>query len=287
MPLVFWVFLRDGYELPKWFLWRWGMVLIFLFAKQARNDKTNLPFFVYTWLAFFFFSLLSLGEAIDLQAGFLNIANLFLGLTLFLFVSVRLKDFEIKNLVPFLILPALPVAVYGIFQAFGCDFISLTGPFRGAISTFGHRNFVAEYELMVLPLLLYGGFFGFDKSNPYVFKNVVRGFSLASLPIVYAHFIITHTRGSYVALIAALVFIIIFVHTHNDNWKRCFVGAVILLILLTGFFFVRNYNLAGERVIGGRNEILRQKTPQNDNFTPAQPPSSPEASAPLAQRGRK
>jgi len=53
-------------------------------------------------------------------------------------------------------------------------------------------------------------------------------------------------------------------NARNDNRGRWFIGTVIALALLTGFFFARNYNLAGEKVIGGRSEILRQNTPQND-----------------------
>ena len=273
MPLIFWPALFEGYELPKWFLWRWGAVFIFLVEilrqqrdchasrRLARNDKLTVPVFVFPWFAFFFFSLLSLGGAVNLQSGLLNATNLVLGFSLFLFISSRWKDFEIKALIPFLILPALPVAVYGIFQAFGHDFISLSGPFRGAISTFGHRNFVAEYELMILPLLMYGGFFGFDKSNPYRFMKI---FSFVSLPFVYTHFIMTHTRGSYFALIVALLFMVGFAAAMpRQKVKRWFLGTTTLLLLLTGLFLAHNYNLPGEKVIGGKNEILRL-SPQND-----------------------
>ncbi|MFH2068555.1 MAG: O-antigen ligase family protein [Candidatus Omnitrophota bacterium] len=279
MPLIFWTVLFEGYTLPKWFLWQWGMLFIFLgevvwrqrdcFAKHARNDnKLIVPVFVYPWFVFFFFSLLSLGVAVNLQLGLRTIADLFLGFSLFLFISNRWKDFEIKTLIPFLILPALPVAVYGIFQAFGHDFISLPGPFQGAVSTFGHRNFVAEYELMMMPLLLYGGFFYTAPLTPPLPKRgrnykirLVRGFSLVSLPVVYTHFIMTHTRGSYFALIATLLFMAGFTAAlPGQKAKRWFAGTAALLLLLTGFFLVRNYNLPGEQVIGKRGVEIKQKS---------------------------
>jgi|GEM_PF-3112461 len=304
MPLIFWTALFEAYELPKWFLWRWGAVFIFLaeillihtsplprgererVRGEARCGVLFAPVFIYPWFAFFFFSLLSLGGAVNLQLGLLNIANLVLGFSLFFLISSRWEEFEIKALIPFLILPALPVAVYGIFQAFGCDFVSLPGPFRGAISTFGHRNFVAEYELMVLPLLLYGGFFYTIPLTPPLPQGernhkirLVRGFSLAGLPFVYAHFIMTHTRGSYFALIVALLFMIFFgMRLPRQKARRWFVGTAALLLLLTGLFLARNYNLPGEKVIGGKGGILRsaqndtKKIAQNDIIPPTAPP---------------
>jgi O-antigen ligase len=281
MPLIFWVLLREGYELPKWFLWRWGIFFIFLgeILFLARNDrkknreeeiKVFFPPFVFPWVIFFFLSILSLDGAVNLQSGLLNIANLVLGFSLFLFISGRWEDFEIRALIPFLILPALPVAVYGIFQAVGCDFVHLAGPFRGAISAFGHRDFVAEYELMVLPLMMYEGFFygtatrkeprqeknGSVKSRPYVYA--VRILALTGLPIVYAHFIMTHTRGSYFALIVALAFMLgLTAALPRQNTRRWFAGTTALLLLLTGLFLARNFNLPGEKVLGGKNEIVQ------------------------------
>lgn len=271
MPPVFWVFLREGYDLPKWFLLWWGMFFVFaaeLFHLSPKGrgmgeGELIFPVFVYPWLAFFFFSLLSLGAVVNFPLGFLNIANLILGFSILFFVSNRWDELEVKSLIPFLVLPALPVAVYGIFQAFGCDFISYAGSFKGAISTFGHRNFVAEYELMVLPLLIYLGFFH-TAAEKSISKNVVRGFSLASLPIVYAHLIMTHTRGSYVALIAALLFMLVIwlglprrKMPRND---RFFVGTAVLLLLLTGLFLAHNFDRSGEKVIGQGAGEVRQNS---------------------------
>ncbi|MFH1902584.1 MAG: hypothetical protein ABIK20_00785, partial [Candidatus Omnitrophota bacterium] len=104
MPLIFWTALFEAYELPKWFLWRWGAVFIFLAEilrqqrdchasrRLARNDKLTVPAFVYPWFAFFFFSLLSLGGAVNLQLGLLNIANLVLGFSLFFLISSRWEE---------------------------------------------------------------------------------------------------------------------------------------------------------------------------------------------------
>lgn len=281
MPLVFLSFLHDGYELPKWLMWRWGILLIFLIEtiSLARNNpkrerkkevKFFLPAFIFPWFAFFFFSLLSLDGTVNLQLGLVNISTLVLGFSLCFLISTRWEDFEIKHLILFLIFSALPIAVYGIFQAFGRDFISLPGPFRGAIATFGHRNPAAEYELMIIPLLMYGAFFYTTPTTPLPpgRRNqkirLVRGFSLSGLPFVYTHFIMTHTRGSYFALIIALFFVLGFTTAlPRQKTRRWFAGTAALLLLLTGLFFARNYNLPEEKIIGGKNATIQQPF-QND-----------------------
>jgi len=267
LPVVFWNYLREGYELTKWFVLRWGVVLIFAAVlwrllrppaprlRRTRNDNKQIfvPFFIYPFAAFLFFSVLSLGEAVNVEIGVLTVANLILGLSLFFFISNYTDELEVKNFLPILILPALPVALYGIFQLFGFDFVTHQGPFKGAISTFGHRNFVAEYELMLLPLLLYVAFFCRARNW--------RLYSIISLPFVYCHFILTHTRGSYVALMASLLFL---AGTGLRRFKTLN-RVLIVLFLLTAIFFWRFFNLpGGERVIGKGGIATLPSVARND-----------------------
>ncbi|MFH0796614.1 MAG: tetratricopeptide repeat protein [Candidatus Omnitrophota bacterium] len=285
LPLIFWSFLYQGYDLPKWFIFRWGLFLIFVIASscslagarqsQSQSEiKVPIPPFLYPLAAFFFFNLLSLSTAVSLYQGLLNIANLVLVLSLYFFVTSYfdvgvgfIRPASLINQAPTLlfliVLPSLPVALYGICQMFGYDFVHLTGPFRGAISTFGHRNFVAEYLLMLLPLLLYLVFFHSGRINPTPTRPVkpLRIFSLLTLVVVYTHFILTHTRGAYVSLAVALLFLSVGVGfirpagamngapTKGNSYAIRLVLTLSVLFCFTVFFLFHFFHIPGEQPI--------------------------------------
>jgi len=271
LPFLFFPFSFEGYQMPRWFLLRWAIVALWatinwrLWRQRPPGNHIFLPFFIYPFFAFLFFVAISLGGAVNVEAGLLALANLILGASLFFFVSNYLKESEIETFLPFLVIPTLPIALYGIFQLFGLDFVVHQGPFKGAIATFGHRNFVAEYHLILLPLLLYMAFF-------YPRKGW-RWYGIMSLPFVYCHFILTHTRTSYLALMVSLLFLVLAAFL---RWRRVQFIVLVFLFLLTSLAFWWFYTLpAGERMVGKaqRTEIKVASGSKEAEFTERAPAS--------------
>lgn len=173
----------------------------------------------------------------DRQAGYLS--YLFYVLWLFLLVfnlktidnhsenNSNKESLEIKINHIFVIasLSGFLVALYGILQSLGIDF--LTWPedplfTRRAFSTFGQPNFLASWLLLVIPLSAY-----------LIFKNKKTLLKFFYSLICFAEIIclfLTSSRGALVALFVSGLFLIIyfFKYAKIKRKTKLFIGAIIL-----------------------------------------------------------
>lgn len=211
--------------------------LVFIFGLGI-----TLFFSINPWQSFF--------GSYDRQAGYSS--YLFYGLWLFLLVfnlktidnhrddNCQKESLEIKinHIFAVASISGFLVAIYGILQRLGIDF--LTWPedplfTRRAFSTFGQPNFLASWLLLVIPLSAY-----------LIYKHkqfLIRFFYSLVLASEVICLFLTSSRGAIVALVFSLILFILylikFVKIEKKN-KLTFGGIFIAFVILGSVIFSLN-----------------------------------------------
>ncbi|MFZ4631977.1 MAG: oligosaccharide repeat unit polymerase [Patescibacteria group bacterium] len=177
------------------------------------------------------------------QAGYLNYLAYFIWFVLLVFNIKTINNEinadnkkesiqkKIQHILITITLSGFLVAVYGILQILGIDFLiwqedpMLT---LRAVSTFGQPNFLASWLLLIIPISAY---------LVYESKNfLIRFFYLLVFFAQLACLISTSSRGAFVALaIAALLLGVYFIKSINlKRVNKIFIGLALLVIFFLG-----------------------------------------------------
>ena len=199
VPLAMSPAFLDMYRPPKLFLSQ-ALILFLLLLTLLQGiveGRLELPLTPLSLpaLALLSATILSLAKALDIYAG---IEEAFRLLTFILFFHLTARSLRSQaQLDRFFACSAVAtsfVAVYGLLQAKGIDFITLERPFV-PVSTLGNTGFAAEYLIASVPILLMAA------SNSHGWRRLLfRG----SFLLAFAHLLLTKSRGGWVALTIAL-----------------------------------------------------------------------------------
>jgi len=202
-PLFFISGLYDMYSLPKSsFLAILAPITAITFIVYALSQKNfsvvncikqpALPL-----ILFVIYALLSLLWGINKYSGILSLES-WMCLSIFFFVSLNFyKGFNhVKIVSTIMTLAGVAVAAIGIFQFFGKNPSFL---YQAAIpgSTFGNKNFAAQFVVAIIPFSIYTAYLYREKRTRVLF---------GLLPFTLIFFLmITRTRGAWLASIAGLL----------------------------------------------------------------------------------
>ena len=239
-PILFFPF---SYEFPKWLFIYLLLFLFCIFEPLTKEQKDKYlfnfkePLFI-TFSLYLFFSIFSLRNAINFDFAFFSFSNLLL-IFFFLFIPNFSKE-EFKKLISFFLIPSLIVGIYGFLQSIGIDFLKLPLKFKYLpISTIGNKNFAAEYQLIVLPILIYNLFFSGKKIWTFI--------SSLSLSFSFVHLLLTETKAAYISFILGCLLLIYFTKNIKQLKKiknfSFFLIFIIILFLGNKFLNYKKYYL--------------------------------------------
>ena len=189
-------------------------------------------------LVYFIISVFSLFHALSLPGGVSLLWQVFAYVILYFIVINQVKEEEIETWVLIMVLVSLFLSSYGFLQYFGVEpflkdyhYIPYT-PY----STLGHRNQVAQYLILLIPLS--GAFFLLASSWT---KRVI--FGISTVMMIY-HLYLTKTRGAILGFLFALLFCLgigiyqgLSRHSFFERRKWLFPLSLLLLILVPILFF--------------------------------------------------
>lgn len=183
----------------------------------------------------------------DRQSGFLSYLFYFFGFILIVFNVLTIKNSfsreeskdrlaqKVNRMVVAMALSGLVVAIYGILQILGIDFLSwpedplLT---KRTFSTFGQPNFLASWLLLVIPLSAYL----FYKNK----KTLLRFFYFLVFFAQLACLFFTSSRGGLLAFgFVCLLFIVYLIFfTKLKKTYKIFICSSFSVVLISGFVAV-------------------------------------------------
>lgn len=205
VPLFF-TFQLNTYNLPKIVLNQLFVIILlaFWFLKMAiegcfsfKRSELSYPIFLY-----FIISIFSLVFAISVPGGVSFLWQIFSYMIIYFIVVNHIQGEEIETWSLILSLVGIIISGYGILQYFGIEPL-LKGYYYVPyipFSTLGHRNHVAQYLILLIPLS--GAFLFF---SPSWIRRVIFGISI--LLMVY-HLILTKSRGGLLGFIVSLLFLL-------------------------------------------------------------------------------
>ncbi|MCX7705789.1 MAG: O-antigen ligase family protein [bacterium] len=204
--LVFFAFspsLSDCFNLPKFVVALVGIVLFLCYFAMKFLNMGFVTFYrnpLYLPLGLFIlWQCICLIFAPNKIAGLSEIGLFFMCSTLIFLVPFILRRGEdVFLFVRILVISSLAIALYGILQHFGLDFLQWEIK-NSALSTFGRRNFAGEYLVLILPwalmLLL-------------ITKKFHRLFFALTFIILMLHLFLTFTRASWIGFIFSMLVVL-------------------------------------------------------------------------------
>ena len=203
VPLFF-TFQLTTYTLPKVVLAQIIVCLLLAlsFLKMALTGHFSFvrPVLLFPLLSFFILSLFSFVSALSLPGGVYLLWQVFAYILLYFVVINHVREDEIEKWALTLSLVGILVSSYGVLQYFGIEPL-LEGYYYIPYTPFsflGHRNQVAQYLILLIPL---SGAFFFIASSP--LKRAL--FGVGTILMVY-HVFITKSRGGILGLLLSLFF---------------------------------------------------------------------------------
>lgn len=151
-------------------------------------------------------------------------------------LQVGRNERDVDNFSKLLIATGGIVSVYGLFQAFGFDFvpwsIRVFEPWK-SFSTFGNPNFLGGFLVLILPLSIAV----FLKSRG-LLKNIFYGIAFGLVSIVL---VTTHTRGAWIAgLISIFTFAILGWQSLIKQRLKIFALALLFFIAMASLIATTN-----------------------------------------------
>jgi len=280
VPLVFFTFTNQIFELPKVFLFRSllniGVMLTVFDFLRDKNIKisytVNLKYLFFLLFGFFgvvfLATLFSSSFHVSFWGTFARHQGFYTFLHYFFFaffvLTLGLNKKEILSLFKIILFISLTVSVFGIFQKIGLDLFLFGGQseeFMGRIfSTLGHPNFLGSYLLLTIPISV----FLFSK-NRLLYGNVI----LIQLIALF----LTLNRGAYLGFIASFLFFLLLASfvCHNKKLKHSialfFISIVLFFIsvnLFSNSSFIKNTPVVNRLTFSQEN--LRSVFTRQDLF---------------------
>ena len=200
VPLAISPFSTNIYNVPKSFIS--SLLILFIFAlwlsRWDEKGSISLPtsYLSLPILAFFLASLLSMAKALDFYQALTASYRLLTYLLLYHLVLYVIQEHrQVETLFRVMGLTGAAVAVYGLFQYWGWDFMLLSERFR-PVSFLGNTGYAAEYLILVIPLSLVL----FLRAPSFLEK--VLWASIGGL--LLAHLLFTQARGPWLGLFISI-----------------------------------------------------------------------------------
>jgi len=231
IPIVFVIFTRDQFELPKLTVLRIltsgviGLWLVrALLAKRWDWKRTPLDKPILAWVGLqLLTTVVSVSGFISFQGEYENFRGLMtvLNYPVLFYAAIHFirTRAQIDRLLLVVLISGLLVTAYGLAQFFGLDFIAWNpdsvAPGR-YFSSLGNPNFLAAFLAMVMPLTIV-----FFIETPSRFR---RFFLFASFIVMFFCILGTWSRGGFLGLLAAFAVLALFGVRHV--WRQLQEAAV-------------------------------------------------------------
>jgi Tfp pilus assembly protein PilF len=203
VPLCF-SFQLTTYTLPKIVLAQTLVcsLLAFWFLKMILMGRISFArsMLFFPILIYFALSIFSLFSATSLPGGMSLLWQIFAYILIYFIVINHVQEKEIENWALIMTLVGVLVSLYGILQYFGIEPLLKGYYYIPYIpySTLGHRNQVAQYFILLIPLS--GGFFFLSSSW---IKRAM--FGIGTTMMIYVLFL-TKSRGGILGFLLSLLF---------------------------------------------------------------------------------
>ncbi len=241
VPLIF-TFELTTYTLPKVVLTQIIVCLLLglWLLKMALLGHFSFvrPMLFIPLLSFFIISAFSLASALSLPGGVYLLWQVFAYILLYFIVINHVREDEIEKWALVLSFVGILVSSYGILQYFGMEpllkgyyYIPYT-PF----STLGHRNQVAQYLILLIPLS--GAFFFLSSS---LLKRALFGIGTS---LMAYHLFIAKSRGGILGFLFSLFFVFAMgIYQKLSKYpsfrrRRWFFLSILVVLFLTPFLFI-------------------------------------------------
>ena len=292
LPLVFNPKMDDAFALPKITLFRitvliYGMALLIrsiegrmknrIFHDLGKTDTskrrilspTNLPI-----LAFLLVSTVATLRSPNIYLSFVGAHNFYfwglsaiIGYVIIYFIVLdNLRVKYIKRSIDIMLIASGLVAIYGILQHFGLDFISwVQSPKERIFSTFGNANFLGAYLIMVIPLALsrliaVGRSQSSNKATNW--KRLILCWMLVVLcATLFTCLLWTLSRGAWVGFLASLFVFGILVGRRRLAENRKWLSLVLIVFVFITIIFIlpkKGRNLLAQHA-GDNNRSAHRK----------------------------
>lgn len=261
--------MEDVVELPKITLFRMVILTMSVAWLVKRMEKRNLNFgeqpkgfkSVISWLrssplnlpvvAFLSMSVISALISVNIRISLVGVYKFYfwglfslIGYSILYFLIVN--NFSEKRtgvLIEALLIGSFPVAIYGICQRLGLDFLDWAGgPSRERIwSTLGNSNFLGAYLIMVIPLglcLLVSTHYYRNRRRLLSKPLLVLLIGLLASCLVY-----TLSRGAWLGFLACLVVWTLFIGKDSIKGNRKWLTLALVVCVLFPILFGHKWNI--------------------------------------------
>lgn len=164
---------------------------------SVLKQRLNLIFFYASFLIYFLVNVASSLVAINFSESYNLLKNLLAYFFITVWITVRATDEDFsRRLLSIITFTVSVVAIYGLIQYIGYDFLSLEVK-HSPVSTLGNVNFVAQFYLASLPFVVIAVFITRNVRTRYVF------FGVTILALI--HLLLTYSRGGYVGIFCGIL----------------------------------------------------------------------------------
>jgi len=192
--------LSDCFNLPKFLVALGGIIAFSCYLMMKFLNMRFVPFYqnplYLPYGLFIIWQILCIFFATNKIAGISEISlNLVCTSLIFITPFILRKATDIVAFARILVISAALIALYGIFQHLGFDFVNWDIK-NSALSTLGRRNFAGEYLVLVIPWALFC-FFTAKKNTKLLFASI--------LILLLIHLFLTFTRASWIGFIFSML----------------------------------------------------------------------------------
>ncbi len=288
IPLVFFNHANDPFWIVEKFFLRFAvsiLICIFLIymlaAKKFLLIKT--PYNI-LFLAFIGINLIGIFKISNFYAFidrfFENICYIITAYLALLYLLSNRQSDKTYKILALLVSAAFFMAIYGIAQSLGIDFLSWQNNFSNrAASTLGNPNFLAGHMVLIIPLCY---------AMIFMAQNRLLRFAMLLVSIITTTVLLfTQTRGAYIGFgISVIFFILLFAFYARDTIKKYKVWVIIFCCIAAGIaaaYLVKNHNaLCKDK---GNSDLKRRVDAYQDIAVEKQPLS--DCGKPIARLGRR
>jgi len=258
VPLTFVTFTQENFEFPKMsliYLIGTFVVTLYLIGCVLNIEETRISLGFKNFLFVLPFLLIYIVSTIlstDIYTSVWGYYSRFMGLfSLLVLVALSyiafliFKKEDFINLFVLTLFSTFLISMYGIFQHYG---ILGAATLDRVYSTLGQPNWLAQYLIMFLPVILC--LYATDKL---VFSPLIRGLLLILYIVVFTCFWFTFSLSGFLGFIIALLFL------PKGNVKRH-----IVVVLISAFIMLSNFGFFSNRI---HDAYIDAKKFISENFT--------------------
>ncbi len=243
LPLVFF----PAAEAPFWgtekFMLKFptAILAVFVLIRVLKSGKIKFPATPYDFV-FTAFIIVSAAGALKTYNIYAFADKFFINtcyISLFYYAAYLSagRPSSVKKIITIMVFSASIMGAYGVFQAFGLDFLPWKSGFSGrAASTLGNPNFLAGHMVLIIPLI-----YSLLVSSRSAAKTA---FLSAAALITTAALIFTQTRGAYLAYAAELTVLALMLMRLRPGFfarrKKLIISAAAVLVITAGSYFALN-----------------------------------------------